>query len=94
MLVSVVGGSNNFTLNRNHIRNHVESSYHPCNDRAIGFNCKYCHFVLWTREKLSEHVLNRHSENVNESYLLCNICVATFTNLVRLNPLNVIRAIN
>lgn len=67
---------------RQHICEHVEASYHPCPSKAIGYNCRYCHFIFWTKEKLNQHQLSRHSGDLSESYLLCSLCYATFVNLV------------
>lgn len=38
--------------------------------------------IFWTREKLNDHQLSRHSESVGETYLLCGLCFAAFNNLV------------
>lgn len=70
---------------RQHICCHVEASYYPCPSKVIGFNCRYCHFRFWTKEKLNEHQLSRHSDDLSETYLLCSLCYATFVNLVS-NP--------
>lgn len=67
---------------RQHISEHVESTYHPCYSKSIGFNCKYCHFVFWTKDKLSEHELCRHSEQASDTYLLCQYCSWASNNLV------------
>lgn len=69
---------------RKHISEHVEASYHPCQSKAIGFNCRFCHFIFWTKEKLNEHQLSRHSEDLSETYLLCSLCYESFINLVSL----------
>lgn len=50
--------------------------------KSIGFNCRYCHFIFWTKEKLNEHQLSRHSEHLQDSYLLCSLCFSAFNNLV------------
>lgn len=67
---------------RSHIALHVESSYHPCLAKQLGFNCKYCHHSFWVPEKLNEHMFNRHSDKFERNFLMCSICAATFINKV------------
>lgn len=67
---------------RSHIALHIESSYHPCLVKQIGFNCKYCHHSFWVIEKLNEHMFNRHPEKFEHNFLMCSICGATFINKV------------
>lgn len=77
---------------RRHLSEHVETSYHPCHLKSIGFNCNYCHFILWTKEKLSEHELCRHSEHASETYLLCQYCFFSCNNLViQTNTFNLLK---
>lgn len=38
--------------------------------------------IFWTREKLNDHQLSRHSESVTDTYLLCGHCFAAFNDLV------------
>ncbi|XP_031633057.1 zinc finger protein 808-like [Contarinia nasturtii] len=66
---------------RQHISEHIEASYHPCHSKDIGYSCKFCHFIFWTREMLSSHQMNRHSDRINDMYLICGLCYSTFNNL-------------
>ncbi|XP_055322707.1 zinc finger protein 423-like [Sitodiplosis mosellana] len=84
-------GSNGKTKIRRHIGEHVEASYHPCSLKSIGFNCRYCHFIFWTKEQLNEHQLNRHSEHLQDTYLLCSLCFSSFNNLAALRSHNTTR---
>lgn len=60
---------------------HVETAYHPCKTKELGYACQYCHQMFWTVRKLNDHTLSWHAEQCSD-YLLCNFCLATYVNKV------------
>lgn len=63
------------------MKEHVETAYHPCKSRLIGFNCQHCKHTSWTEDQLNDHVMCMHAEIIRNDFILCICCAASLNSM-------------